>query len=70
MYTAHRWPMDSRRQLPDCFQHRVAEVAQRLPLQSPVQGGTDVGAGQPEFDVISLVDNRILHTNFNLQRSM
>jgi hypothetical protein len=51
---------NSRRQLVDCFAHRVAEVAQPLPLQSPVEGGTDVRAGQPKFDVVHPVDHGVL----------
>ena len=51
---------NSRRQLVDCLAHRVVEVAQSLPVQSPVEGSTDISAGQPQFDVIHPVDHRVL----------
>ena len=51
---------NSRRQLVDCLDHRIVEIVQPPPLQSPVEGGTDISAGQPEFDVIHLVDHRVL----------
>jgi hypothetical protein len=54
-----RW-CNSPRQLLDRFTHAVVEVVQPLPVQSPVQGGTDVNASQPKFDVICIVDHRVL----------
>ena len=45
----------------DCLADRVVEVVQPLPGQSPVEGSTNIGAGQPEFDVIRLVYHRVLH---------
>ena len=35
--------------------HRVVEVVPSFPFQSPGENVTDIGAGQPEFDVIPLV---------------
>ena len=55
----HRW-YSSHRQLHDCLAHGVAEVVQPLPVQSPIEGGADVSAGQPKFDIITLVDHCIL----------
>ena len=55
----HRW-CSSHRQLHDCLAHGVAEVVQLLPAQSPIEGGADVSAGQPKFDIVDLVDHRIL----------
>jgi len=49
-----------RRQLLDCLAHGVVEVVQPLPVQFPIEGGADVGASQPKFDVIGLVDHRVL----------
>ena len=51
---------NSRRQLLDCLAHRVFKVVQPLPVQSPAQGGTDVSTGQSKFDVIHLVNHRVL----------
>ena len=51
---------NSRRQLPDCLAHGVVKLVQPLPVQSPVEDGTDFSTGQPEFDVIHLVDHRFL----------
>ena len=51
---------NSQRQLFDCLAHRVVEIIQLLPFQSPVQSGTDLGADQSEFDVVLLVDQVIL----------
>ena len=49
-----------RPQLVNYLQHRAVELVQLLPIQSSVKGDANVGAGQPKFDVIDLVDNRIL----------
>jgi hypothetical protein len=51
---------NSQRQLLDRLAHRVVEIIQLLPFQSPAESGTDLGAGQPEFDVIHLVDQIVL----------
>ena len=51
---------NSHRQLVDCLAHRVVEIVQLLPVQSPLEGRTDVGAGQPEFDVVHLVGHLVL----------
>ena len=51
---------NSRRQLFDCLGHGVAKIIQPLPVQSTVEGGADFSAGQSEFDVIHLVDHRVL----------
>ena len=53
--SVHRNWFSPRRQLLDCLAHGVIEVVQPLPTQSPVEGGADVSAGQPKFDVIHLV---------------
>ena len=52
-----RYWCNSRRQLLNCLQHRVIEVAQPLPLQPSVKGNTDIGAGQSKFDGIYPVDH-------------
>ena len=52
--------LNSRSQLVGCLAHGVVEIAQPLPVQSSVEGGTDVSTGQPKFDVICLVDHRVL----------
>jgi len=54
-----RW-CGSHRQLFDCLAHGVVELVQPLPAQSPVEGGADVSAGQPKFDVIHLVGHLVL----------
>ena len=51
---------NSRRQLVDCLAHGVVEIAQPLPVQSSVEGGTDVSTGQPKFDIICPVYHRVL----------
>ena len=51
---------NSRRQLLDCLAHGTIEIIQPLPVQPPIEGGTDVSAGQPKFDVIHPVDHRVL----------
>ena len=51
---------NSHRQLLDCLAHGVVEVVQPLPIQPSVQGVTDFSAGQPKFDVIYLVNHRVL----------
>ena len=55
----HCW-CNSRRKLVDGLNHRAVEIVQTLPLQSPVEGGTNTSAGQPELDVIHLIDHRVL----------
>jgi len=49
-------------QLLDPFEHGAVEVVQLLPLQSPVEDFADFSAGQSKFDVIHLVDHRVLVT--------
>ena len=44
----------------DCLTYGVIEVVFTLPVKSPVESGTDVGARQPKFDVIHPVDHRVL----------
>ena len=56
--SVRRW-CSSRCQLLDCLAHEVVEVVQPLPVQSPVEGGTNVNVSQPKFDVIHLVDHRV-----------
>ena len=56
----HRF--DPRRQLAYRLAHGLAEVVQFLPIHSPVEGSTDIGAAQPEFDVFLFIDHRILDT--------
>ena len=51
---------DSRCQLLDRLAYGVIKVVQSLPVQTSVQGGTDVRAGQPKFDVVSIVDHGVL----------
>ena len=51
---------NSRRQLVDCLARGVIEIVQPPPVQSIVEGGTDVGAGQPKFDVIFPLDQCVL----------
>ena len=55
----HRW-FNPRCQLPDCLGYGLTEVVQFLSVHPAPEGSTDVGAGQPEFDVIHLVYHRIL----------
>ena len=42
------WWCNSHRELVDCINHRVVKVVQTVPPQSPVEGGTNTSAGQPE----------------------
>ena len=51
---------NSRRELVDCLNNRIFKFVQALPLQSPVEGDTNISAGQPKLDVIHLVDHRVL----------
>ena len=57
-----RFCCNSRRQLLDRLAHGVVEVVQLLPVQSPVEDGTDFSAGQPEFDIIHPISHPILGT--------
>ena len=38
----------------------LAEIVQLLSVHSPVEGPTDIGAEQSDFDVIHFVDHRVL----------
>ena len=51
---------DSRRELSNRLQQRLAKVTQPLPLQSSVEGDANIGASQSKFDGIALVNLRIL----------
>ena len=51
---------NSHRQLFDRLAHRVAEFIQALFFQSSTEGEADVGAHLPKFDVIRLIDHRVL----------
>ena len=51
---------NSRRQLLDCLARGVAKLVQPLPIQSPVEGGTDSSTGQLKFDITHLVNQRFL----------
>jgi len=51
---------NSRRQLVDCLAHRGVEIIQPLPTQSPIEGPTNISAGQPKFDIIRPVDQGVL----------
>jgi hypothetical protein len=51
---------NSRRQLFDRLAHRVAELVHALSFHSSTEGEADVGAHLPKFDVIRLIDHRVL----------
>ena len=51
---------NSRLQLIYRITHRLAEVVHPLSIHSPVKGCTNIGAEQPELDVILFIDHRIL----------
>ena len=51
---------NSRRQFVDCLARGVIEIVELLPVQSSVEGGADVGAGQSKFDAIRPVDQCVL----------
>ena len=40
--------------------HRLVEVVQLLSVRSPLEGSTDMGAEQPEFDVILVIGPCVL----------
>jgi len=54
------WWYNSRREFVDCLNHRAVEIVETLPLQSPVEGGTNTSAYQPKLYVIRLTDHRVL----------
>ena len=54
--------VDPRRQLIYRLVHRLTEIIEFLSIHPPVEGSADIGAAQPEFDVILFVDHRILDT--------
>jgi len=56
----HRF--DPRRQLIYRFTHGLTEVLQFLSIHSPVKRSTDIGAAQPEFNILMFVHHRILDT--------
>ena len=51
---------NSRCQLVYRIAHGPAEVAQSLPVHSPIKRFADVGAVQPELDVVPFVDHEVL----------
>lgn len=55
----------SRRQLLDCLDHGLVEVIHSSPVHPPAKGCTDVGAGQPELNIVHLVGHRVLCTLAN-----
>ena len=57
--SVRRW-CNSRRELVDCLGHGIVEVAQPPPVQHPVEGGADVSAGQPKFDIIGPIYHLLL----------
>ena len=61
-HVSHRW-LNSRCQLVDRLVHGLIEVIHLLSVHPPVKGGADVGTGQPELDIIRLVEHRILYTH-------
>ena len=56
---AHRG-FNPRRQLVYRLAHGPTEVVQFLPVRSPIKSSADIGAIQPEFDVILVIDHRFL----------
>ena len=44
----------------DCLAHGAIKIIEPLPPQPLVEGGTDVSAGQPEFDAIRPPDQLVL----------
>ena len=57
----YRW-LSTRRQLVYRVAHRFTEVVQRLSAHSPFKGFANIGARQPEIDIILFVGHRILAT--------
>ena len=53
---------DSRRQLSYRITHRLTQVIGFLPTHSPVEGIPNISTVQPEFDIILVIDHRILAT--------
>jgi len=51
---------NSRRQMVYRIAHGLAKVAQFLSVHPPVEGLTDIGAGQPKFDIVLFVGHRVL----------
>ena len=56
---AYHWP-SSRRQLAYRITHRLAEVVHLFSIHSPAEGSTNVGAEQPELDVILFIGHCVL----------
>jgi len=57
----HRWS-GSRCQLPNRLARGSAELVQLPSAHPTVKGSTYIGAGEPEFDVVPLVDHGVLAT--------
>ena len=57
-----RW-LNSRSQLSNPLEHWLTEFIRPSPVHSPVEGPTNVGAGQPEIDIVHFVDHRVLYTS-------
>ena len=53
---------DSQFQLPHRIIHGPTDLVWCLPVRPPVERSTGIGAGQPELDVIRLVNCRVLAT--------
>ena len=51
---------NSRRQLIYRIANGLAKVIQFLPVHPPIEGFTDIGAGQPKLDVVLFVGQRVL----------
>ena len=54
-----RW-FNSRRKLFDRLVDGIVKVLQRPPVQTPAEGGTNVGACESKFDAVRLVRHRFL----------
>ena len=51
---------NSRRQLKYRIAHGFIEIVQFLSIHSPVKSSADIGAGQPELDVILVIGHCVL----------
>jgi len=57
----HRW-FNSRCQLLNRPEDRLTELIHSLAVRHLCKGFADASAGQPQFDVVRVVDRRVLYT--------
>ena len=58
---------NSHSQLLNRLEHRMTDFVHRSPIHPSVKSSADIGASQPEINIFSLIDHRVLCTFINNQ---